>query len=154
CVGLLRISIPQILLAKWHRGELGVGTDGTQDHGLLSLVDAGGLNELDAHDGVVIEETAGVLAVGADAAYDGSQVDQDLRLVFGEEALDGVGSGEIIFGVKRNKDVAAALALELFDQVAAEEPGAAGDHDALVVKLDHVFLPSATTALRRDSAPP
>ena len=34
--------------------------------------------------------------------------------------------------MKRNKDVAAALALQPFDQVAAEKPGAAGDHDALV----------------------
>jgi hypothetical protein len=110
------------------------------------LVDAGGLNELDPHDGVVIEETAGVLAVGTDAAHDGSQVDQDLGRVFGEEALDGVDSGEIIFGVKRNKDVAAALASELFDQMAAEEPGAAGDHDALVVKMNHEFLSSAATA--------
>ena len=50
----------------------------------------GRLDQLDAHDGVVVEEAAGIVAVGADAADDGGQVNDDLRTMFGEEALDSV----------------------------------------------------------------
>ena len=48
-------------------------------HELLDAGEARLLHELDAHDRVVVEEAAGVLAVGADAADDGREVDDDVR---------------------------------------------------------------------------
>ena len=44
----------------------------------------GVLHQLDAHDRVLVEEAAGVLAVGADAADDGRQVDDDVGPAVGE----------------------------------------------------------------------
>jgi hypothetical protein len=104
------------------------------------------LNELDPHDRVVVEEAARLGPISADATYDRSQVNYDLRPMFREETLDGIDAREIVIGVDGNEDVTAAHLLKPPDQVSPEESSATGNHYSLIHKTDHEFLPSAVTA--------
>jgi hypothetical protein len=73
-------------------------------------------------------------------------VNQNLRPVFREEALDSIGARKIVFLVYRNEDIAAAHPLKPLDEMRPKETCATGDHDALVRKMDHECLPSAAMA--------
>ena len=73
-VGLLRVAVPEVVLAERHGRELRVGADGADLDELRDAADARLLHELDAHDRVVVEEAPRVGAVGADAADDGREV--------------------------------------------------------------------------------
>jgi hypothetical protein len=146
CVGLLGISVPEILLAKRHRSEFRIGTNRPEDHGLFHAVATRGFDELDAHDGVVVEEAAGVGPIGADATYDRGQVNHNLRPMFREETLDGVAAREIVIGVGGNEDVTAARLLKPPDQVTPEESRAARDYNSFACQTNHECLPSAVTA--------
>ncbi len=77
-VGLLRVAVPEVLLAERHRAVLGVGADGAERDQLLEAHLPAHLEELHAHHQVVVEELPRVVAVGADAAHPGRQV-QDQR---------------------------------------------------------------------------
>ena len=74
-VRLLGVAVPEVVLAERHRRELRVRADGADLDELLDAGEPGLLHELDAHDRVLVEEPARVLAVGADAADDGGEVD-------------------------------------------------------------------------------
>jgi hypothetical protein len=113
-----------------------------------------GLDELDAHDCVVVEEAARVGTIGADSTHDRGQVNQNLRSMFNEQALNGFNAGEIVVGVNRNEGITAPHLRESLDEMVSEEPGPTGNHDPLVRKADHECLPSAATANWSASAPP
>ena len=130
-VRLLRVAVPEVVLAERHRRELGVGADRADRDELLDAGQARLLHELDAHDRVVVEEAARVLAVGADAADDGGEVDDDVGPAVGEGAVDPVARAQVVVarcGARRRRSAPAASRRR--DDGPAEEAGAAGDHDA------------------------
>src|ERR1035441_10900681 len=88
---VLRVAQPEVLFAEGDGGEFGVGADGAQDDGLFDVITATGFDELDSHDGVVVEKAAGVGAVGTDAADYGREVDDDFGAMGFEEAVDKIG---------------------------------------------------------------
>ena len=88
------------------------------------------LHELDAHDRVLVEEAARVLAVGADAADDGGQVDDQVRMAVVERPPDAVRRAQVVLGAARHEDVRRASRLESRDDARAQEAGAARDHHA------------------------
>src|ERR1022692_1342179 len=153
-VRLLRISFPEVLLAKRYRRKLWIRANRTQYDRLLYSMAPRRLDELDAHDRVGVEEAAWVGAIGADSTHNSGQMNQNFRPMFHEYALDGIGAPKIVFLVDRKEDVAAAHMLKPLDEMGSEEPGAARDHDALVQKMDHGCLPSAAMANSSASAPP
>jgi hypothetical protein len=77
---------------------------------------------VDAHDGVGVEETAWVGAICADSTHDRGQVNQNLRPVSREEALDGIGARQIVFLVERNEDIATAHPLEPLTRCVPRNP--------------------------------
>ena len=55
-VRLLRIAVPQIVLPERHRGVLGIGAHGAHADEALNPTQPTFLDQLDAHDRVVVEE--------------------------------------------------------------------------------------------------
>ena len=101
------------------------------------LLDAGQprlLHQLDAHDRVLVEEAARVVAVGADAADDRGEVDDDVRP--GRRPARGrspASFAQVVLGAARDEDVVAPpRSWQPGDDVAAEEAGPAGHHDPSV----------------------
>ncbi len=85
------------------------------------------LDELDAHEGVVVEEAAGVEAVGADAPDLCREVEDDVRAGDFEEPVDVVGDEEVELRHGRREDDVARNGTQPLDEVASEEAVAAGD---------------------------
>jgi len=147
-VGLLRVAVPEFVLMEGNGGVFRVGADGADgdefgDAGAASLFD-----EEHAHHGVVVEEGARILAVGADASDDGGEMDDDVRVGISEGALDAGFGAEIVVRAAGDDDglrVGAGVP-ELGDDVTAEEATAAGDHDAFVLPESHAGDPSVMRA--------
>ena len=80
-----------------------------------------------------------MLAVRADAADDGREVDHHVRLRVGEGAADAVLGAEVVIAAARDENGVGrdAGVLQARDDVAAEEARAAGDHDAFAVPVPH-----------------
>ena len=77
-VGLLRVAVPEVVLAERHGRELRVRADGADLDELRDAGQPGLLHQLDAHHRVLVEEAARVLAVGPDPADDRGEVDDDV----------------------------------------------------------------------------
>ena len=92
------------------RGELRVGADGPDRDELLDAGEARGLDQLDAHDRVLVEEPARVLAVGADPADDGREVDDDVGPTVGERPLDVGAATQVVVAAAGDEDVRDRLA--------------------------------------------
>ena len=71
-------------------------------------------------------EAARLRAVRADAAGDGGQMEDDLRLGLAEQPRGVVLVREVVVGAARERDVVSRR-LEPLDEVRAEKPLAAGD---------------------------
>ena len=128
-VGLFGIAVPELFLAERHRGELGVGADRADGEELGNASLTGLLDELDAHDGVVVEETSGVGPVGPDATDDGRKVDDQIRLTGREGTIDvGQGAQVVIFD-QRNEDLSGSSLAESTNHGGAQEPRPTRDHD-------------------------
>ena len=136
-VGLLRIAVPQIFFAKRNRRELRIAADGANCHVLLDTAPTGVLERQGAHLQVVVEETSRVLAIGADAADNRREVNDDVRLDVGVQPLHRRLVGQVVLRLPRRDDVPAAAALELGDDVPAEKAAAAGHDDALRGEITH-----------------
>ncbi len=67
-----------------------VEADGPDPHELLLAGEPRLLDELDAHDRVLVEEPPGVLAICTDPAHNRSDVDDDVRVAIRERTIDPV----------------------------------------------------------------
>src|SRR5262249_40975277 len=88
CVGLLRVAVPKVALPEGDRCEFWVAADGADLYELLETELAAQLDELSTHDKVVVEKSARVTAVGADAADLGREVENHRRSLLSEEPAD------------------------------------------------------------------
>src|SRR5206468_2931334 len=77
-VGLLRVPVPDLLLAEGDRRELGIGADGAGRDHLLDLQLPAGFEHVQAHRQVVVGERARVAAVVADAPDVGREGEDNL----------------------------------------------------------------------------
>jgi len=136
-VGFLGVAVPKVVFAERHGRVLGVGADGADGDELVDAGDARGLDELHAHQQVVVEEFAGALAVGADAADDGGEVDDHIRPRRFQQPADGRGVAQVAGGAARYHDVAAPPCAQPFHNVRAEETGPTRHDDRLVVPVCH-----------------
>jgi len=74
-IGLLGVSVPQIVLVERHGSVLRVGADGAGCHELLYPGPVRFMEQLGAHYQVVVEELCGVFSVGTYATNHRRQVD-------------------------------------------------------------------------------
>src|SRR5882724_9887395 len=92
---------------------------------------AGLFNQLNAHDGIFVEELPGMFTVCADAANHGREMQHHRRLRVFEEASDRFPIEQIAITAARHKNICAAARFESRNDERAEETGAAGDNDPL-----------------------
>ena len=133
-VRLFGVAVPDVVLAEWHGSELRVAADGPAGDELAQAHAARMFKEVRAHHEVVVEEVAGMLAVGADAPHDGGEMDHDVRSVVGVEPRDAILKAQVVLRAAGNGDVAVAPRVQGGDNVPPEEPGATGDGDARVAQ--------------------
>ena len=127
-VRLLRIAVPEVVLAERHGRVLRVRADGAGDDELLGRVLPRELEHVRTHDQVRVPVAARVGAVRADAADLGGEVVDELRPRVGEQTLRVVPARQVVVGAARDERLLAALAQAL-DEVRADEPAPAGDED-------------------------
>jgi len=142
-VGFFRIAIPEVFFFERNRRVLWVGADGADCHELFDTLQPGLVDELHAHHQVVVEEFAGLLAVGTDAADLGCKVDDDIGLGRVDHADDLGFAHQVILGILWHKDLTRAVFLEPADEVRAQKAGSAGDTNTFsgkVKSLIHVRL--------------
>ena len=107
-VGLLGVAVPEVVLAERHRDVLGVGADGAHADEPLDAGQPALLDQLDAHDRVVVEELAGGGHVRADPADDGGEVDDDLGRVSASACADRVAVAQVVLGRARREHLGCA----------------------------------------------
>src|SRR5664280_2364880 len=82
-VGLLRITIPKVVLVKWHRCELWVCAYRANGQDLGHAREAALLDQLYAHDRVVVEEATRAFPTGADHARNRREMDDQIGPAIG-----------------------------------------------------------------------
>src|SRR5262249_709768 len=128
---------PQVLLPEGRRRVLGVRTDRADGY---KLGDAGQprlLHELQPHDGVVVEESAGVPPVAADAADHSGQVDDDIGPGISEQPPDRIPLAQVVIGDAGNDNGAGLKVQQPATDRLAEKAGATGDHYAKTTQKTH-----------------
>ena len=85
------------------------------------------VQELHAHHQVVVEEPSRMRAIGANAADDGRQMDEQIRAGVGIETTDGIAVDQVVLAAAGHEHGLAAAATEPLDHVGAQKPGAARD---------------------------
>ena len=130
-VGLLRVAVPEIFLAKRYRGYLWIGTDRTEGDDLFHLMEARLLDHLDAHLHIFIEEPAGILPVRSDPAYDSRQMDHQLRSRIGKQSSRLGRDAKVVFVGAEYEQMLAADGFEGVGDMAAEETVASGNQNPL-----------------------
>ncbi len=146
-VGLLGVTVPQVLLAKRNRRVLGVGADRSDADELAHARMPRGLDQLHAHHQIVVEELARPAAVGFDAPDDRGEVNQHVRTRVFEETTHVVAAAQVVFPAAGNKRIGAAASRQLPDDGASEETRATGNRHARAREFDaHRERPPAFSA--------
>src|SRR5258708_34496387 len=112
--------------------ELRVGTDGAQADELLDSGQARFLDELNAHDGVLIEKASGMELVRTDAANDRGGVDDQVRLLRREISADRRGIAKVELRLSRREDRRRLLTHQPLAEEAAQEAPTTGQEDSFV----------------------
>jgi hypothetical protein len=144
-IGLLGVPIPEVFLLEGNRGELGVGADGAHLNELHDAMKPCFLDELNAHDGIVVEEGTGVQPVGSNAAYNGCKVDDDVRMQVVKHASYLGTITKIIVMVSEWDDLGRPVLLQFLDEVSAQEAPATRDNDLSVGEIEHSYFVSFRT---------
>ena len=139
-VQLCRIGSNQ-LKAEWHGRELRIGADGAQHDRLFHSMTAAALNQLDPHQGVLVEEPAGAVPIRADAADQRGRVNHQLGMEFAKQPFDIVLARQIAIFIEGHGNLAASDLPQPFHNVRAKEAGAPGSQDALRSQIMSRVLP-------------
>src|SRR5688500_8548849 len=78
-VGLLRITTPQVVLAEWNGRELRIGAHRTDSDKFGNAGAPRSIEQLYAHQQIVIKELRRSLAIRTDTPDDGGQMNNDRR---------------------------------------------------------------------------
>ena len=158
-VGLLGIAVPEVVLLERHRRELRIGADRADGDELLHAGQPRALHEVDAHDGVVVEEGAWMLAIGADAAHHRGQVDDHVRSPVRERLPYPRNGPQVVLCAARDEDIGHPGRPEPLDHRPSQEAGAAGHHDPATLQrtahqraLAAAAMPSTSASHRSASS--
>jgi hypothetical protein len=139
-IGLLGVTVPQILLFEGDWGELGVRADGTYLNKFFDSMKPCFFDQLNAHDGVVIEEGTRVQPVGSNTAYNGCKVDDDLGMQVVKHALYVDTITEIVVMINKWNDVCRAMFLQFLDKVTAKETPSTRDNNLFRGEVKHTYF--------------
>src|ERR1017187_9784072 len=87
-VCFLWVAVPQVDLFERDGSEFWICAYRAKDNCLFHVETACSFNKLNSHNGVVVKKPTGILAICADAAYNRSHVNQNVRSFFRKEAID------------------------------------------------------------------
>src|SRR5207302_6741760 len=127
----------EMLLLERHRRELRIRADRADGDKLRHARLPRLVKQVRAHHQVVVEELAGPLAIGADAADNSREMDDERRLGVMVDANHLRLIAQVVVAVRRREDRRAVLLLQLADDMAAEKTGAPGDQNALCAPETH-----------------
>ncbi len=129
-VGLFRVSVPKVVFRKRDRSEFRVGANRPHLHDFLDVVVTRLLDDLDAHDRVVIEERSRIVPVRSDAANPSGEVNDQIRpLVFVHSCDVGL-LGQVVLGAREGEDLGLQRLYEA-NHLPAKKAVAPGHRDAL-----------------------
>ena len=109
------------------------------------------LDQLDAHQRVVVKEGSRRRHVGADAANDRGEVHDDIRARFGEGRADRIAFAQVTLRRTRGEHGRDVAVGELFKHLRTEEPRSAGDENALAGQQIHLRMVSTARPPSRGS---
>ena len=138
-VRLLRITVPQLLLAKWHWGEFGIGANGSGLDKFSNLREPGLLDQVQSHRQVGEKEPAGLLQIGADATDFRGEMNHHIGPRLAKQSADLQLIRQIVLGTPRHDQPVGADAA-LLKHLANDPPqkaGAAGHADAIGRPIEH-----------------
>src|SRR5450759_836317 len=107
-IRLLRITIPEGIFAEGHRRELRVGTGGPDHYRLLHIVASGVLQQLDAHNGIIVKEASRITPVCADAPYYRREMEEHFWSGICKEPLYTVLGGQVVIVPPGHEDISTA----------------------------------------------
>src|SRR5207344_713071 len=136
-VGLLGIAVPQIVFLERHGRELRIGADGPNRNEFRHAGFPRFMEQVRAHHQVVVKELTGPLAVGADSADDGSQVNDEGRLRVAIHADYVSVFAEVVITVRWSENRGALLFSKLPHDVTAQKAAATGDQYSLWMPETH-----------------
>ena len=129
-VRLFGVADPEVRLLERHGRELGIRADRPDGDELFHAVHPALLQQLRAHHEVLVKELARMLLVGADAADDCGQVDDDVRPRVAIRAPHRLGIHQVVRSTARNEDLAGVHGAQSLHDEGADESRATGDHHA------------------------
>src|SRR5262249_12051057 len=130
-VRLLRIAIPEIILSEWHWRELGIRAHGADGDQLGNAEQPCLFHELGSHHQVVVEEAPRILAIGADTADNGSEMDDQIRTDILQQGDNVDFLPEVVLGAPRYEWCWAAATTEGSRHEGAKKSRASRDNDTL-----------------------
>ena len=108
---------------------------------LFHSMTAAALNQLDPHQGVLVEEPSGAVPIRADAADQRGRVNHQLGMEFAKQPFDIVLARQIAIFIEGHGNLAASDLPQPFHNVRAKEAGAPGSQDALRSQIMSRVLP-------------
>jgi hypothetical protein len=131
-VSFFRVTAPQIVFLKRHGCELWISADRADRHEFAHVVLTGLLHQLCAHHEIVVEEFAGILLVGSNAADYRRQVNDQVGSSVGEQTLNVSHLNKVVINTARDEYLDAREGFQFCHKRAAEKTCASGDDDLLV----------------------
>jgi capsular polysaccharide biosynthesis protein len=103
---------------------------------------AAALNQLNTHEGVLVEKPSGVVPIRADAANQSGRVNNQVGMKFAKQLFDIILAREVEIFTAGRRDPAASDLPQPLHNVGAKEAGAPGNQDALGFQIMFHVLPS------------
>src|SRR6266542_2822048 len=140
-VRLLRVSIPDVVFAKWDGRVPWIGANRAEADELLDAGLSRFLDELDAHDRILVEELPGMRTVRTNASHDCSRVDDEIWPMVFQQAHDSFPVSQIVRRAVGHEDLCRFSRAQPLHEEAAQEALAARDDDALTGPETHEPFP-------------
>jgi hypothetical protein len=95
------------------------------------------LHELDSHNRVVVEEATWICPVCADAAYNCSEVNQNLRAIRRQNTLDCSFVPQVVFCATWNNNFGTTALNQFFNNEVSQKSRTTGDQNSLSYPVTH-----------------
>jgi len=115
-----------------------ITADGAKSYEFFNLSKVSFVHQLNAHDGVIVEESAGIFPIGADSSNDGGEMDDDIGLLLIVHPADILEVSEVVFReIGDRNEWTFPIFLESADEMRAQKSPAPRNGDLFRFKIDH-----------------
>ena len=136
-VGFLGIAVPQVGFLEGYRGMFRVGADRADRYDLLHFGAPRFLDQVHAHDQIVVEIAARILAVGTNTADDGGQMDDHIRAFRSEHFPYRGRLSQVVLRNAGGHDRGRVESLQSFAHVLPNKAGTTGNQHGAVCENAH-----------------